>query len=571
MRVLETISIPRMYSACARIEDTRMQEGTLYRPTNYYCLGCKSVFGTLWRHKGSAQGFGDARAICPQCGEEHVDQPCYSKSRCITWYVRENETAPTNMILSVTEGKDFVSLKVKANTIRFSELLNVIEAKTEEEFRFDVKKRKTIFRRKVDRRLTDEFELGNPFDRRVFNISILYFLTRDSAANHNREALSHLLKTLRETLHERLEACCKHKIKSMHVSCGQTHGRLLFPLYNMAFRMVSLDAPNLPNELHGTQNTVQDFWSSRDINDDAVSQFADLDVFRRADNYISTLITQYHLPNVRSVRKLLQADLFAFRLLQRAHSITNNIDHLTNMYSRLKVLCDIMYTRWDTSDFPDVCAFLQYISQTYGTGKAMRLLPMTYTQLSNVPHPQFDRGSQTTVTREYSHFKDLVHMYSRLSGENRKLLPGVKFSELHDWLAFKVVEQMKVGFNFDVPEHIQRRLMMQKNSIRFFLPEKSTELSMAGKELHNCVGTYSKDMAANKLQIVLVADDNGKLVACLEIKHDILVQAKLKCNQPVAKDAKINAEVVDWAEKAGIEINTDDVRKFYLPAVVAAV
>lgn len=570
MRVLETVSIPRMYSACARIEDRRVQEGTFYRPTNYYCLECKSVFSTLWKHHGS-QGFGDTRVICPQCGQKHVDYSRYCIRKYTTRYVSENEIAPLDMILSVVEGKDFVALKVKANTIRFSELLSVIKAKTEEEFRFDVRKRKTIFRRKVDHRLTDEFELGNPFDRRVFDISMLYFLTQDSAANHIRKELSRLLKTLRETLHGRLVARCKHKVKSMHVSSGQTYGRLLFPIYNMAFRMVFLDAPNLPNALHSNKNTAYAFQLSRDIGDDAVSQFADLDVFRKADNYISVLIAQYHLPNARSVRKIFQSDLFAFKLLQRTHSITNNIDHLTNMYSRLKVLCDIMYTRWDNPDFSNVCAFLRHIAQIYGVGKVMRLLPTMCTQPLYMPHPRIDSGPQMTVTSEYSHFRDMLHMYSRLSAENRKLLPGVKFSELHNWLATKVVEQMKVGFNFDVPEHIQRRLMMQKDSIRFFLPDKSTELSTAGKELHNCVGTYVMDMAANKLQIVLVADDNGKLVACLEIKNDTLVQAKLKFNQPVAKDAKINAEVIDWAKNAGIYINTDDVRKFYLPAVVTAV
>jgi hypothetical protein len=111
---------------------------------------------------------------------------------------------------------------------------------------------------------------------------------------------------------------------------------------------------------------------------------------------------------------------------------------------------------------------------------------------------------------------------------------------------------------------------MQKDLVKFFLPETSLELKNAGADLHNCVYSYAGRMVSGKLQIVLVADDKGRLAACLEIQNDILVQAKLRYNRPVRENSAINAEVVEWAERTGLKIGTSDVRKKYLPAIVSA-
>lgn len=548
MEILESVSIPRMFSAYGYAMKTYTQHGGTFRVVQYYCLACKTSFSATWRYTGALHAFKDSNVVCPQCGKHHVSQ----YNLYVIRHLDENEAAPVNMRLTVVEGKDFVSLKVSAQTIRFTELWHIIDAELEEEFRFDIKARKTIFKRKVYGRLTDEFELGDPFDRRVFYVSILYFLTSDSAAVKQSEALSRILKTLRETLRKRLETRCKHKIKSMYVSCGSAHGRLLFPLYNMAFRTVFLDAPNLPAPYKDKKRSVEYFWNTHDVDDN--DRFKDLKYFRKKNNYISALIELYALPDVRSVRKILQQDFFAFRLLQIAKMLTNNIDYLTAAYPLLLRLCTYAHNNfYANSSFKDICQFCAEMAPVYGVVNVLRLL------------------DSDMAYGGYYLIRDIASMYHQLSAANRELLPAVKFSNLHDWLSVKIEEQRKVGVAFEVPEPIRRRLMMQKDSIRFFLPAKSTELSAAGRELHNCVGSYTERMAANTTQVVLVADDNGKLAACLEIVNETLVQAKLKYNKPVAKNAKINAEVTDWAEKVGITIQTSDVRKIYLPAVVAAV
>jgi len=78
-------------------------------------------------------------------------------------------------------------------------------------------------------------------------------------------------------------------------------------------------------------------------------------------------------------------------------------------------------------------------------------------------------------------------------------------------------------------------------------------------ELHNCVASYGAAMKDNKKWVVLVADDKGKLAACLEVQGKKLVQAKIDTNKKVSTNPKLNAEILEWAKKAGLKIDTSDI------------
>ena len=100
---------------------------------------------------------------------------------------------------------------------------------------------------------------------------------------------------------------------------------------------------------------------------------------------------------------------------------------------------------------------------------------------------------------------------------------------------------------------------MQKDSLKFFLPDTAYELRAGGKEFHNCVYRYAKEASNAMCHIAFMADDKGKLVACLEIREDKLVQAKLKYNNPVFNDMNINNAIIDWCKRSGLEIATTDI------------
>ena len=58
-----------------------------------------------------------------------------------------------------------------------------------------------------------------------------------------------------------------------------------------------------------------------------------------------------------------------------------------------------------------------------------------------------------------------------------------------------------------------------------------------------------------------MTDDNGLMRACLEVRDNALVQAKLKFNKPVSEDAAINSAIRDWCRMTGLAIKTADVRQ----------
>ena len=151
---------------------------------------------------------------------------------------------------------------------------------------------------------------------------------------------------------------------------------------------------------------------------------------------------------------------------------------------------------------------------------------------------------------------DTIHMLGSLSDTARedlyRHLPSLR--DLHDTLVRIRRREQNPDYAFDnniAP--IRRRLSMQLDHIRFYLPERSKTLYDAGIALHNCVSSYAGRVRDGETHIVLMADECGKLVACIEVKDGEIRQAKLDRNQSVAKDAAINAEVITWAQKIGLQ------------------
>ena len=94
---------------------------------------------------------------------------------------------------------------------------------------------------------------------------------------------------------------------------------------------------------------------------------------------------------------------------------------------------------------------------------------------------------------------------------------------------------------------------MQLDRIRFFLPDQAKTLYDAGEALHNCVGSYASRMRNGETNIVLMANTQGRLIACIEVTRGEIRQAKLDRNRPVSKNVEINAKIIEWAKAAGIK------------------
>ena len=162
---------------------------------------------------------------------------------------------------------------------------------------------------------------------------------------------------------------------------------------------------------------------------------------------------------------------------------------------------------------------------------------------------------------DHKSIQDTLEILSQLNKPNQQVILKCKITEMHDTATNLLYKQKHPNIKLSVPDYIKNRLMMQKDKIKFFLPNDSYELKDAGTELHNCVGGYTDKINKGTSCVVLVSDDKGKLIVCIELQQNRLIQAKLACNEPVFTNARLQAEVLDWCKKCSIAICTSDVRQ----------
>lgn len=519
------VNIPQMFTAYA--EDLGYPDGyTHLHHFQYYCKECNQAFmsawgkvpGSLqWRERGSY-------FYCPNCGIKHEKNVV-----CI----KRQVPAPNKVRLSVKAYRDTVTLEVASSTILFEDKLRIYTGKYKESFRFDIAGQTVKFINDV----RESAEIGNPFKLEVLEKSILGFFTPSSLANSKqRTELIELLKVLRESVHARLEKHLGHKIPSMYISPGQVYGTFLLPILNIAYRMMFPDAPNLPVIYRENPDIIHRYWEAKMISDPGF--MADvIALTRRKTDFITAMAAVNSLPDRPTVRRILGEDPFEAGFLAEAFALCQNYDYGIRLYAGLKKIeMDRFTVAWNA----DLLFFLR------------AMLPL------------YDEAGIVHLVEDAKELEllDSIHLYKQLSKENREAIQAerVRIRDLHDWMARRHRLQNHVNLKFDVPEHIVKRLSMQTDRMKFFLPAESIELLEAGAKLHNCVASYGSAMKDNKKWIVLVADDKGKLVACLEVRGKELVQAKDGKNKPVANHTELNEGILNWAREAKIEIKTEDVR-----------
>ena len=519
------VIIPKMFTAYA--EDMGYLENGLHH-FQYFCEQCDQIFASAWGHIPGSLRWCERGSYftCPNCGAKHHKNVVY---------VKREETTPNKMRLAVKVYESVVTFEVFSKTVKFSGYLRLFEWNYKEIFRFDIAKQTVLFSIYDNGSKKETIELGNPFKLDVFDKSILRFFRPNSLANSEQKSgLNHILRVLRETIHRKLEKHLKHKVSSMFVSSGQNYGTFLLPIFNIAFRVACPDAPNLPTIYREEPREIQQFWSKKALKD---FDFMDnvIDLTRRKKDFITALIACHSLPDKPFVRRLLIEDPFGGKMLAQAFALCQNYDCSIHLYRGLSKL-----KNRGMGDYEELFQFLQKMKPLYGETGLVRLV---------------------NEARELYTY-DCINLYKQLNSENKKALKDekVRLRDLHDWMSLRHQKQTHRNIKFSIPDHIIKRLSMQKDRLRFFLPKESFELLEAGHKLHNCVASYGTAMKDNQKWIVLVADDKGKLVACLEIKENELVQAKLDRNKPVSDNAELNNAILEWAKETNIEIKTPDIK-----------
>ena len=513
MQIAQVI-ISEMFASYSATSEDYTPDELIFR-----CSRCKHDFRILTPRKGMCM---PVFINCPHCRT----LICYGISNDDNVWARHDKIVPAIMCLHLYEYKDFVKLVVSGKGLSLAprgwrEYWREVSYK--EEFRFDTQRRRTTWRQEIgktrrERELCDPgtlVELGQ-------ESMLRYLYTHPSIASDKPEVLE-LLRTLRETVREKLEKRVGHKVSSFFCPAGTSAGWLLLPIGNVAYRMVFKDAPNLPVSMRklNTGSVPGVPWLNRFPAD------FDVNIVRRAKDTVTGLISAAGLPDTRSVRRALTEETFCLRRLVFLHQLFERSDLAMQAFP--------LFGDHDNGE-----------QRGYPLDDTLMRLKDFYTDAEIL---RFLRRSSEHSVRDSLQMLDLLGEASYT--ELRQHPPKIR--DLHDTLVALRNKERHPDYAFDnKTAPIRRRLAMQQDRIQFFLPECSRVLYDAGKTLHNCVGSYAQKVRKGETHIVLMSDDRGKLVACIEVTGSAINQAKLDCNRSVSQNPEVNAEIIAWADQVGI-------------------
>ena len=532
MKTLAYLEVPKMFDVFSNSLGYDNGYDSRYHEMQYYCTECHQLFVAAWG-RASSMGYGERglRYHCPHCGN------FYSSEKA--GFGAKGEKIPRRVSFLVRERKDGVDLEIRFRAYTFRGRFDLLETERKEVFRFDVKKREALWWRQGLSRVNQEPEislsLGNPLDFTLFEQSIAGHFNASSQIEHS--GMTNIIRTLREAVEAKMASRYGRQLESTWVSYGD-HGYLLLPLFNLAFRTVFPDAPNLPDQYRSSPSSTKQVLDVRLMTDTELVERA-MTVSRTGADYVTAFLQAAGIPNSDNARRCIRTTWWHnLGTLKMAYDICENNDLAMRMFKAI-----------ETTPKRDghCCKY------------AHNWLKMLK-KLSAKLKPFFGaRGIVRLVEgSEGYQLADCLRLFEQI-GDVDLNLRGVRLRDLHDHLTKQQWLQRHENIKFNVPEHIIRRMAMQTDRLKFFLPKESMDLFEAGKSLHNCVGSYGQSVGNNQKWIVLAADDKGKLTGCLEILGDQLIQAKLDYNKPISKNPALNAEVIAWAKAAGITIQTNDV------------
>lgn len=191
-----------------------------------------------------------------------------------------------------------------------------------------------------------------------------------------------------------------------------------------------------------------------------------------------------------------------------------------------------------------------------------------------------------------SYMRDILNMRNRLLTAEYLLEFMPNMRDYHDYLMGKIIEldrernrlraienaeqrraweernaleiqkrkRLAVGYStIDTSEQVER---FEHGEYVFRSPTLAHELIKVGSDLNICVSMYMEDFFLKKLEIVLVTTINQegreKYIACLELRKQSLVQAKLNSNRPVRNIATVFKAVKAWASDSQIVLACED-------------
>lgn len=486
-----------------------------------YCINCASTFTVNPRR---VWNYGEI-VTCPACGRVHT-------GNAVMYGENEENMLPDVITMKVIDFKDKVELRINYSAITFGRFAHRTQdymRKIKEVYTFDVKNAKCLWRKEYKGKLLEEMQIGYISDfEKLKGKTAIWFYHSDHKINKGN-SFAELLKALRTAVNKKIKKGGKTP-KPLYIG-GRFKNRLFGNVLNLAHRVRFWDGENIQALGYGEWAIGE--WNEGIFGKGYLPKRFEEQVYlaMQKTDYISAVCKVLKIPNIPHTRRNLQYENFA--VLQECYKIKNH---------------DVAQAMFEYGKRQGV----------QGIGKIRNMTAFYNTFIGIYPKMQM----QYVVSKWDTEYYDVLRLWrvadKVTKQEFYKTMPAL--SKLHDWLSIAVAKQADREIIFDVPQEVINRYTMLLKAFGAKCIERNSELKFWATSLNNCAAGY-RNTIGNKRQLVGISDDRGKPVALLEINGNNISQAKLFDNDPVYYKKEINAVVLEFAEKCGLEIKTRDILK----------
>ena len=495
-----------------------------YFRRGYYqarCIHCGAMFTVkpyrIWNSHETI--------VCPACGRVHT-------GNAIMYGDNPESMLPDNIILKVIDFKDKVEIRIKYTAVYFGRFAYTTYKYLEnvrETYVLDVKNSRCLWTKSEDGKPVDKMEIGYLADFfKLREKTALWFYHYKHKINKGN-SFTEFLKILRTAVNKKIKANGKTP-KGLYIG-GDFENKLYGNVLNLAHKVRFWDSQNVEAMAYGEWAVAR--WSNDVLGEKYLPKRFEQQIYlaMQKSDFTAALCKVLKIPNIPHTRRNLQYENFA--ILHECYKI-KNLDVAQAMFE---------YTKK---------------RGIAGINRVRQMIEFYNTFINYYPKLQM----QYVISKWDGEYHDTLHLWDMADKVTKqkffKKPPAI--SKLHDWLSIEIAKQDGREIIFDVPDEVINRYTMLIKAFGAKCIVRNSELKFWALSLSNCAAGFAQRINKRR-QLVGISDDRGKPVALLEITGTYIRQAKLFDNDPVYYNQKINNVVLEFAERCGLEIKTNDVKK----------
>ncbi|EPP15306.1 hypothetical protein G153_10761 [Megasphaera sp. BL7] len=495
-----------------------------------YCAVCNSVSYFNWR-------LNEDEFYCPACGHHH-------HGNAVMFNHDKTQPMPYAMRITLVDFKDKLELRltydaIKADAARY----HAAYQKVQERFVFDMKSHDvywTYDENKSNVHQTEKLGYISSFDT-MRERTALWYIAADHVVRRGT-SLTALLRMMRTTINRHMKELGFQEKRLFNSS--QHSMKVFASVLAMAHKVRFWDADLVPYGGKGDLSFPD--WLKKAVKGQELPENWESNMearMKQGMTYDAALIEALKLPNTPFVRKHLHYE--DFYPLVKAFSLPT----IDLAYLAFPVFSDLARIRkWTCSG---------YSEYTDGRRDIEKICEFVHTFYPRYPHIKASRFIQRQWSQEN---EDTLHMWKLADATTLKAYEKEKvpFRKLHDWLSVAITKQENREVVFQIDKKIIEALHQSVDGYQFHCVERKSELKKIAMTLRNCSLSYATRMNQYN-QLVVVTDDDGNIMALLEIQRQRIVQAKLFANKQVSTSDSINRACADYSKRTNLSCQTRDI------------